>query len=209
MKVLAFNGSPRANGNTHQLLETVLAELRAAGIETEEINVALRPVRGCVACGKCAEKQDGYCALKNDALNGWLDLMRAADGILLGSPVYIAGLSGQLKCFIDRAGMVAAVNHRMFKRKVGASVAAVRRAGALPAFHSMNSFFMMQQMMVVGSSYWNMGFGMAEGEVAQDAEGLQTMRNLGKDMAWLMRSIDKAKLPAPDTTLEERTNFIR
>ena len=211
MKVIAINGSPRKNGNTSTLIQAVFEELNAQGIETEEINVGTKNFRGCLACMKCAEKLDGHCIIKNDSLNEIIDKMREANGIILGSPVYCADISGQIKSFIDRVSFVSAVNGNIMTRKVGASVLAVRRAGALTAFHSLNSFFTILEMVVVGSTYWNMGFGMEEGEVNQDEEGMQTMRNLGKNMAWLIKSIDAATqtIPAPDTKREARTNFIR
>ena len=211
MKVIAINGSPRKKGNTSILIQTVFEELNAQGIETEEINVGLKSFRGCLACMKCAENLDGHCVIKNDNLNEIIDKMREADGIILGSPVYCADISGQMKSFIDRVSLVSAVNGNIMTRKVGAGITAVRRAGALTAFHSLNSFFTILEMVVVGSSYWNMGFGLEEGEVKQDEEGLQTMRNLGKNMAWLIKSIAAAKqtIPAPETKHEARTNFIR
>ena len=211
MKVIAINGSPRKNGNTSILIQTVFEELKTQGIETEEVNVGRKNFRGCLACMKCAETQDGHCVIKNDNLNDIIDKMREADGIILGSPVYCADLSGQMKVFIDRVSLVSAVNGNIMTRKVGASVIAVRRAGALTTFHSLNSFFTILQMIVVGSTYWNMGFGMEEGEVKQDEEGLETMHNLGKNMAWLIKSIKAAKdtVPEPETKREVSTNFIR
>ena len=211
MKVIAINGSPRKNGNTSILIQTVFEDLNAQGIETEEINVGIKAFRGCMGCMKCAENLDGHCIIKNDNLNDIIDKMREADGIILGSPVYCADLSGQMKVFLDRVSLVSSVNGNIMTRKVGASVIAVRRAGALTAFHSLNSFFTILQMVVVGSTYWNMGFGMEEGEVKQDEEGMQTMHNLGKNMAWLMNSINAAKdiVPEPDTKVEVFTNFIR
>ena len=211
MKVIAINGSPRKNGNTSILIQTVFEELKTQGIDTEEINVGTKTFRGCMACMKCAENLDGHCVIKTDNLNDIIDKMREADGIILGSPVYCANLSGQMKVFMDRASLVSAVNGNIMTRKVGAAVMAVRRAGALSAFHSLNSFFTILQMVVVGSSYWNMGFGLEEGEVKQDEEDLQTMRNLGKNMSWLIKSIDVAKdtVVEPETNVEVSTNFIR
>ncbi len=209
MKVIAINGSPRRTGNTSILIQTVFKELKAEGIEAEEINVGTKHFRGCLGCMKCAENLDGHCVIRNDDLNDIIDKMKDADGIILGSPVYCADISGQMKVFMDRVSLVSAVNGNIMTRKVGASVIAVRRAGALTAFHSLNSFFTILQMIVVGSTYWNMGFGMEEGEVLQDEEGLQTMRNLGKNMVWLLKSIKTAKLPEPETKIEVFTNFIR
>ena len=160
---------------------------------------------------KCVEKQDGHCVQTKDALNELIDEMKTADGIILGTPVYVADISAQLKCFIDRSAVVASANGNMFKRKVGAAVVAARRAGAVSAFHSINSYFAHAEMIIVNSTYWNMGFGMDKGEVAQDGEGLQTMNNLGKNMAWLIKSIEasKDKIKTPETSVAVRTNFIR
>lgn len=211
LKVIAFNGSPRKDGNTAILLRVVLEELEANGIATEEIHVGAKQIQGCIDCQQCMVKKDKHCVLKNDPVNEWLDKMLVADGIILGSPVYCADLSGQIKTFIDRTSRVAYVNDRMFKRKVGAAVVALRRGGAVHTFHSLNAYFSIAQMIVAGSSYWNMGFGLKKGDVLKDAEGLQTMRNLGKNMAWLLKAVDLAKktFPEPDTKVLMHTNMIR
>jgi len=137
--------------------------------------------------------------------------MKTADGIILGSPVYFAGLSAQIKAFMDRTSLVSVANNHLLKRKVGASVVAVRRAGGVFTFNSLNNFFTILQMMVVGSSYWNMGFGLEKEECARDEEGVQTMRSLGKNMAWLLKSIEagRGKIKEPETKVEVLTNFIR
>ena len=211
MKVVGFNSSPRRDGNTSILLGAVFAELAQAGITTQLINIGIRPVQGCIACGKCAQNRDGHCAMHTDQVNDWLAIMDQADGIILGSPVYIADVNGQMKNFIDRTAMTARANGDMFARKVGAGVVAVRRAGALPAFHSLNAWFAICQMVVVGAGYWNMGFGLHPGEVNRDPEGLQTMRNLGRNMAWLLHSIAAGcdRVAVPHTPAEVMTNFVR
>jgi multimeric flavodoxin WrbA len=201
MKVIAFNGSPRPNGNTSILINTVFGILKAEGIETEMVNVATKPVRVCPACGKCWELRGRHCAITNDSLNDWLDKMCEADGIILGSPVYCADLTGQMKSFIDRASMTACANDSMLQRKLGAAVVAVRRSGEVHTFHSLNSFFTILQMIIVGSSYWNNGFGLEPGDVVRDEEGMNTMKNLGRNMAWLLKSIKKAGLAPPATTM--------
>ncbi|MFA6075824.1 MAG: flavodoxin family protein [Negativicutes bacterium] len=210
MKIIAFNGSPRKNGNTSILIDTVLNELQQQGITTEHINVGSKQLQGCIGCMKCFENQNNKCILANDEVNNYLEKMIAADGIIIGSPVYCADLSAQTKAFIDRVSMVACANN-ILQRKVAAAVVAVRRAGSVHTFHSINNFFTITQMVVVGSSYWNNGFGMNPGEVLQDAEGLQTMHNLGKNMAWLIKCIDAAKnsIPAPVNNREILTNMIR
>ncbi|MCX7970585.1 MAG: flavodoxin family protein [Negativicutes bacterium] len=211
MLVLAFNGSPRPRGNTHRLLTTVADEMGRHGITTEIIDLGSQTVNGCSGCGACRRRQDGRCAIDGDPLNQWLARMQAADGIILGSPVYCAGPTAQIKAFIDRAAMVACVNGDLFRRKVGAAVVAVRRAGAVHTFDTLNHFFTIGQMFVVGSSYWNMGFGREAGEVSQDGEGLQTMVNLARNMAWLIKCIRLAgdQVDIPPGRREVVTSFIR
>lgn len=189
MKVVAINGSARKNGNTAILVNYVLRELEQEGIETELVQLAGEKIRGCVACMKCWENKDQRCSVTNDVLNACIEKMIAADGIILGSPTYFANVSTELKALIDRAGMTSIANDRMLKRKVGAAVVAVRRGGAIHVFNSINHFFFIGQMIVPGSIYWNMGFGLDKGEVEKDDEGLNTMKELGKNMAWLLKKI--------------------
>ncbi len=188
MKVVAFNGSPRKDGNTATLLGVVLGELEGLGIETELVHLK-GPLSGCIACFKCHEKKDGRCALDKDMVNECIEKMSGADGIILGSPTYFADLTPELKALIDRAGFVGKANGEMFKRKVGVAVVAVRRAGAIHVFDSINHFFLINQMIIAGSSYWNIGMGLAEKDVEKDAEGIQTMRTLGQNMGWLLKKI--------------------
>lgn len=190
MKVVAFNGSARKGGNTAILLKQVLEEIAAEGIETELIELAGKPVPGCIACFKCFERKNRLCAVEHDIINEAIAKMAAADGILLGSPTYFADVSASMKALIERCGMVSRANDDMFKRKVGAGVVAVRRAGASHVFNSLNNFFTIGQMIIVGSSYWNIGIGREPGEVLQDSEGMQTMRDLGRNMAWLIKKIN-------------------
>ena len=189
MKVVAFNGSPRKKGNTDALLEEVLAVLQREGIETELVHLS-GAISGCIACSKCIEKKDGKCALDKDIINECIEKMAGADGIILGSPTHFADLTPVLKALIDRAGFVGLANGGMFTRKVGAAVVAVRRAGAIHVFDSINHFFLISQMIIAGSSYWNIGMGLDERDVENDAEGLKTMRVLGENMAWLMKKIN-------------------
>jgi len=189
MKVVAFSGSARKDGNTAALLKTALDELRKAGVETELVELAGKPVPGCIACYKCFEKKDGRCAVDNDIINDCIAKMREADGILLGSPTYFADMSASMKALIERCGMVSRANGDMLKRKLGASVVAVRRCGASHVFSSLNYFFLIGQMIIVGSSYWNIGVGRAPGEVLSDEEGLKTMRDLGTNMAWALEKL--------------------
>ena len=189
MKVVAFNGSARKNGNTAILINYVLRELEQEGIETELVQLAGEKIRGCIACMKCFENKDQRCSVTNDVLNACIEKMIAADGIILGSPTYFANVSTEMKALLDRAGMTSIANDRMFKRKVGAAVVAVRRGGAIHVFNSINHFFFIGQMIVPGSIYWNMGFGLDKGEVEKDDEGISTMKGLGENMAWLLKKL--------------------
>jgi multimeric flavodoxin WrbA len=190
MKVVAINGSARKDGNTAILINKALAALEAEGIETELIQLSGQSIRGCTACGKCIENKDKKCVVDNDVLNECLGKMLEADGIILGSPTYFADLTTELKAVIDRAGFVARANGNLLKHKVGAAIVAVRRAGAIHAFDSINHFFLISEMIVPGSSYWNIGFGRKKGDAENDEEGLETMRQLGQNMAWLLKKIN-------------------
>ncbi|HNX39561.1 MAG TPA: flavodoxin family protein [Methanothrix sp.] len=191
MKVLAINGSPRREGNTAALLAAALEELEDQGIETELLHLK-GPLSGCISCGKCWEKKDRRCALDNDMINDCIEKMVGADGIILGSPTYFADLTPELKALIDRAGFVAKANGDLFKRKVGAAVVAVRRAGAIHVFDSINHFYLISQMIIAGSNYWNIGLGLHEKEVEGDSEGMATMKTLGENMAWLLERINES-----------------
>ncbi|MGB9712044.1 MAG: flavodoxin family protein [Dissulfurimicrobium sp.] len=190
MKVVAFNGSARKDGNTAILLNVVLEELKAEGIETELYSLAGRSILGCIACYQCFEKKNRRCAVENDVVNDCIQKMDKADGILLGSPTYFADVSAGMKALIERCGMVGRANNGMYRRKVGAAVVAARRAGAVHVFNSINFFFTISEMIVVGSSYWNIGMGRQPGEVSNDTEGIQTMKDLGRNMAWLLKRIN-------------------
>ncbi len=189
MKVIAINGSPRKKGNTAILIDTVLAELKKEGIATEQVQLGGKKIHGCTACKKCFENQNKHCSIDNDILNVLLDKMLEADGIVIGSPTYFSNVSTEVKALIDRAGLVAIANGHMLRRKVGAAVISVRRAGATDAFDAINKLFFINQMIVPGSVYWNLGIGRGEGEVKNDEEGLNTMRILGENMAWLLKKI--------------------
>lgn len=191
MKVIAFNGSSRKEGNTALLLNTVMAEMAAEGVETELYSLAGKPIQGCIACYKCFERKDRRCAVDKDIVNECIEKMVAADAILLGSPTYFADVSAAMKALIERTGMVSRANGDLYQRKVGAAVVAVRRAGAYHVFSSLNAFFLIGQMIVPGSSYWNLGRGRNPGEVKDDEEGMKTMKQLGQNMVWLMKQLKK------------------
>jgi multimeric flavodoxin WrbA len=189
MKVIAFNGSARKDGNTAILINRVFNELEKQDIETEMIQLSGQKIRGCIACYKCFENKDRRCSLKDDIVNDCIEKILQADGIILASPTYFADVSSELKALIDRAGLVARANDDMFRRKVGAAIVAVRRAGSIHAFDSINHFFLISQMIIPGSSYWNIGIGREIGDVEKDEEGLQTMATLGRNIAWLLKKI--------------------
>ncbi len=189
MNVVAFNGSARKDGNTAILLNAVLDELRKEGIGTELVQLAGKSLQGCIACYKCFENKNRRCAVEKDEMNSHIGKMLDADGILLGSPTYFSDVTANVKALIERCGMVARANGDMFRRKVGAGVVAVRRAGATHVFSSLNYFFLIGQMVIPGSSYWNLGIGREPGEVRTDNEGMQTMIDLGKNMSWLIKKI--------------------
>ena len=190
MKAVAFNGSSRKDGNTAILLNLVLDELKKEGIETELIQLAGEPLPGCIACFKCAENKDQKCAVVKDRVNEYIAKMGEAQGILLGSPTYISDMTANMKALIERSAIVSKNNGDLFKRKVGAAVIAVRRAGSTHVLSSMNYFFLLNQMIIPGSSYWNVGIGRNPGEVNNDKEGVQTMKILGQNMAWVLKKIN-------------------
>jgi multimeric flavodoxin WrbA len=193
VKVVAFNGSARKDGNTAILIRRVLQVLEAKGIETELIQLAGERIRGCNACRTCYSTKNKRCIIEDDNANTYIQKMIEADGLILGSPVYFSMMSPELKALMDRAFYVARANSDMFKRKVGAAVVAVRRAGGIPTFDAINHFFLISQMIVPGSSYWNVGFGRKKGDVQSDEEGMKIMDDLGKNMAWLIKKTKKPK----------------
>jgi multimeric flavodoxin WrbA len=190
MKVVAFNGSPRKDGNTVTLIKHVLDELEKERIETEIVQIGGKSIHGCTACGKCVENKDRKCIIDKDIVNDCIEKMLEADGIILGSPTYFADLTPELKALIDRAGFVAGANGGLLRHKVGAAVVAVRRAGSIHVFDSINHLFTISQMIIPGSSYWNIGMGLDEGNVERDEEGIQTMHTLGQNMAWLLKKLN-------------------
>lgn len=189
MYALAINGSPRKGGNTEILLKRVLEPLAAAGWETELVQVGGKSIHGCLACGKCAEKKNLQCIIDNDILNETMARMLKADAIILGSPTYFTDVTAEMKALLDRSGYVALANGRVFCGKIGAAVVAMRRAGAIHVYDTINHMFLINQMIVPGSSYWNLGVGREKGEVENDAEGLRNMDNLGRTIAWLGAAI--------------------
>lgn len=189
MKVVAFNGSARKDGNTAAMVMHCFKEIEAEGIDTELVQLSGKKTHGCIACYKCFENKDQRCAVGGDAINECIEKMAQADGIILASPTYFADLTPEIKCLMDRAGMVSRANGQMFRRKVGAPIAVARRAGSIHTYDSLNHFFGIAEMVVPGSSYWNLGFGREIGDVSGDGEGLETMATLGKNIAWLLKKL--------------------
>jgi multimeric flavodoxin WrbA len=189
MKVVAFNGSPRKDGNTSILISAVFAELQKEGIKTELVQVGGTQIRGCLGCMMCFRNKDRECSVKNDVLNEWVAKMAAADGIILGSSDHFGNVSAEMKALIDRAGLVSIANDFLLKRKVGAAVVAARRAGAADTCNAINHFFALNQVIIPCSTYWNIAFGLLPGDVEKDREGMQTMKVLGENMAWLLKKI--------------------
>jgi multimeric flavodoxin WrbA len=189
MKVVAFSGSARKNGNTAILVNHVFRELENEGIRTELFQLAGKKIRGCIACYKCFEKKNRRCSVEKDVVNDCIAMMLEAEGIILDSPTYFSDVSSEMKALIDRSGMVSRANEDMLKRKVGAAVVVHRRGGAIHSFDTMNHFFFIGQMIVPGSSYWNFGVGRDIGDVEKDEEGIQTMKQLGQNMAWVLKKL--------------------
>ena len=189
MKVVAFNGSPRRDGNTSILIGRVFDELKNAGIETEIVQLRGKKLPGCIACYKCFKNLDKRCGVKNDDMNGCIEKMLEADGILLGSPTYFSGMTPEMNALIDRAGLVGTANGGLYKRKVGAAVTVARRAGSVSVFDALNHFFLYSQMLVPGSCYWNVSIGLSPGDVEKDDEGMNIMKVLGENMAWLLKKV--------------------
>jgi len=192
MKVVVFNGSPRDEGNTRFCLNIVMDELKEAGVEVEYVWMGMDKIQGCISCYRCAQNRDKECAVKTDKLNEYLAKMIEADGIILGSPTYFADTTARMKALIERAGLVSKVNGDLLKYKVGAGVVSVRRAGATHVYSSINYFFGINHMFIVGSSYWNLGVNpnvMNPQDMDKDGEGKITFQNLGKNFAYLLQKL--------------------
>ena len=189
MKVIAVNGSPRKNGNTHLLLEKVLEPLIEAGWDTELMQLGGKKIHGCRACFQCFTKKDLRCICKDDVFNEFAEKLLTADALVLGSPTYFTDVSAEMKALLDRLGLVAAANGNALRGRIGAAVVAVRRGGGTHVFDTINHMFLMSGVIVPGSTYWNLGFGMNPGEVAGDTEGMNNMRHLGQTIAWLGAAI--------------------
>lgn len=189
MKVLGINCSPRKKGNTEILLREALSSLENNGIKTEFFQLGAKKVNGCIACMKCRKAKDGRCHQDNEVINKCIKKMVSADGIIIGSPTYFSDLSTEAKALIDVSGYALRGAGNPLKKKLGAAVISVRRAGGIHAFDSINHFFLINEMIIPGSSYWNIGVGREKGDVAEDEEGMKTMTVLGENMAWLLKRL--------------------
>jgi multimeric flavodoxin WrbA len=189
MRVLGISGSPRSGGNTDILIHAALEVLAAEGLETEFLSLADRPIKPCVGCRGCFASDTIRCVQEDPAFEGVLDKFAAADGILVGSPVYFGSATPQTMALLDRVGYVARKHPQLLRRKAGAAIAVARRAGQNFTFAQLNYFFLISEMIVPGSNYWNIAFGREKGEVLQDTEGMDTVKNLAQNMAWLMKKL--------------------
>lgn len=211
MKVIAINGSPNEQGNTAIALQTIASYLAAEGIEMEVLCLGKANIRPCIGCRRCYELKNNACVFTDDCANDFIGKMKDADGILLASPTYFAGITGNMKSFLDRAFYVHSANGFLFRHKVGAAVAVARRAGATGAIDQLNKYLLYGEMLLATSNYWDLAYGRATGEVAQDSEGMQTMRVLAKNMAWMLKLIEYGKdaVPAPEAEPKTAFNYIR
>lgn len=209
MKVVAFNGSPRKSGNTYEAIKLVTNELENEGIETKIIQVGNKAIRGCLACNKCAVNRDEQCVIKDDQVNEWIQEMKNADGIILGSPVHYSAIGGTMKSFLDRAFYVAGMNKSMLRHKVGTAVVAVRRSGGIPTYSQLNNYINYSEMFMPTANYWHVIHGTKPGEATEDTEGVQIMRVLGKNMAYLMKTLESSTIEAPELEKKNYMNFIR
>jgi multimeric flavodoxin WrbA len=210
MKVVAFNGSPHREGNTYHAIKMVADELENKDIETEIIQVGNKEIRGCLGCNQCVKNQDEKCVI-DDQVNDWIQKMKEADGIIVGSPVHYAAIAGTMKSFLDRAFYVTSVNGMMLRYKVGAPVVAVRRSGGMPTFNQLSNYINYSEMMMPTSNYWSVIHGTTPGEAEKDEEGKQIMRILGKNMAYLLEVMKNAEgeVEAPEVEKKKLMNFIR
>ncbi len=204
MKVLLINGSPRKEGNTHLALTEIAGTLNRCGVETDMVSIGTQPVRGCIACGKC--RTLGRCVFRDALYDTVCERLKEADGLIVGSPVYFAGPNGSLCALLDRVFYSCAA---LLKHKPAAAVAVCRRGGASATYDRLNKYFTINSMPVVSSQYWNSVHGAAPGEASQDAEGLQTMRTLARNMAWVLKNLKNGGEPIPEAEAPVKTNFVR
>lgn len=189
MKVIAFNGSPKKNGNTYRMLKYVLEEVEKEGIETELVQVGGKTIHPCTACGKCFKNKDRKCVLGGDIVNECIEKMAAAEAIVVGSPTYFTGVTPEIKALMDRSFYVSLANGNLYKHKLGAAVATVRRAGAVMVVDTIQHYFGITSMYSAGSIYWNLGVGLKPGDVDNDDEGVRTAKELGQNITWFLKKV--------------------
>jgi len=211
MKVIGINGSPKADGNTYQSLRVVADTLKTEGIDMEILQIGTEPISGCTACMGCYKAKNETCVLNNGPVNEFLQKVKEADGIILGSPVYFSGVSGQMKSLLDRLFYAAGANGNYFRHKVGASLVAVRRSGGVAAFDQLNHYLLYAEMLIATGNYWSVIHGRVPGEVEADLEGVHTLQVLGLNFAWAMKLIEnsKATITPPEPQKKIFTHFIR
>ena len=209
MKVYAFNGSPRVDGNTYLSLNIVGEQLKQAGIEFEIIQVGSKPVPGCLGCGACIKAKNNKCQVYDDIVNEAIAKIQDADGILLGSPVHYSGVSGNLKSFLDRFFYVVGTNGNILRGKVGAAISVVRRTGGMPTQYELANYLNYSEMFIPTSSYWNVIHGADKGEINQDIEGISTLETLGQNMAYLIKVLNSTNIKLPERHKKQWMNFIR
>lgn len=211
MKVIAVNGSPNKEGNTYHALKIIGSRLIENGIDLEIIHIGNKAISGCIACGKCKERKDEKCSITTDSVNEWIQSIKAADGLILGSPVHYSGIPGTMKSFLDRAFYVATANGGLFRQKIATAIVAVRRSGGSSTLDGLYHFLAYSEMIIATSNYWNIIHGRTPGEVLKDEEGVQILEVLGNNMAWLLKMREQCKdtLPAPAPVEKITTSFIR
>jgi multimeric flavodoxin WrbA len=210
MRVVGINGSPRKDGNTFLALEEMSNQLKKEGIQVEIVHVGADSIRGCIGCGYCTTSEENLCVFKDDIVNETIQKLREADGIIFGSPTYYAGIAGTMKSFLDRVFFTNSAAQK-FKHKIGTSVGIARRAGAVDVVHQLNNYFLLAEMVVPQSQYWNIAFGLKKGEVLEDLEGMQTLRKNASAMAWLLKMKESTEGSVKLPLREDRvaTHFIR
>ncbi len=208
MKVVAINGSPRKGGNTETALKIMGEVFEQQGITLEILNIGVKPINGCIACGKCAEMANNACVITNDFVNEWVDKLAAADGVILASPVYYSGIAGNMKSAIDR---IFYRKSSLFKYKVGAAICAVRRSGGSSTLDQLMHYLTISELVVIGSSYWGIVHGREQGQVVEDGEGVQTLETLADNMAWMIKVLKHSEGVIEKPTPREKvwTHFIR
>ena len=208
MRVVGINGSPRKDGNTFLALEEMSNQLKKEGIQVEIVHVGADSIRGCIGCGYCTTSEENLCVFKDDIVNETIQKLREADGIIFGSPTYYAGIAGTMKSFLDRVFFTNSAAQK-FKHKIGTSVGIARRAGAVDVVHQLNNYFLLAEMVVPQSQYWNIAFGLKKGEVLEDLEGMQTLRKNASAMAWLLKMKESTEGSVKLPLREDRVATLR